>query len=343
MYLKPLLEDDNNEEQELYEHHRVEVEKGQAMLRIDKYLMIRIANATRSKLQQACELGCVLVNEKPVKSNYKVKPLDIISIVLPNPPANTEIVAENIPLNIIYEDDSLLIVNKPTNMVVHPGYNNTTGTLVNALAWHFQDLPFAKENNVRPGLVHRIDKDTSGLLVIGKNEFALSFLGKQFFDHSIHRKYWALVWGDLEKEEGTIKGYLARDPKDRRKSKHYDNPEDGKIAITHYKVIQRFHYLTLVECTLETGRTHQIRAHFSSIGHPLFSDEMYGGSTVIKGAGIPKFNRFISQQMQLMPRQALHAKELGFIHPTSKEELFLESELALDFQNLLTELSNFFN
>jgi 23S rRNA pseudouridine1911/1915/1917 synthase len=311
-------------------------------MRIDRWLMHRIANASRTKIQAGIVSGAVMVNENSVKSNYKDKPKDHIRIVLPDEPRDTEVYPEDIPLDVIYEDDAVVVVNKHAGMVVHPGCNNYNGTLVNALLFHFGNLP-QKDARHRPGLIHRIDKDTSGLLVVGKLDEALSHLGKQFFEHTIERKYWALVWGEPSEDSGTIEGYLARDPKDSRKSKHFDDPEDGKIAITHYKVIQRFHYLTLVECTLETGRTHQIRAHFSSIGHPLFSDEMYGGSTVIKGAGIPKFNRFISQQMQLMPRQALHAKELGFIHPTSKEELFLESELALDFQNLLTELSNFFN
>lgn len=333
---------DTEDPEALFEHFAFTVDPGQEPMRIDRWLMHRIAHASRTRIQAAIEAGSVLVNEKPTKSNYKVKPKDHIRILLPEEPRDTEVYPENIPLDVVYEDDDLAIINKPAGMVVHPGAGNPSGTLVNALVYYFGQLPVKAENH-RPGLVHRIDKDTSGLLVIGKNEFALSFLGKQFFDHSIHRKYWALVWGDVQKEEGTIKGYLARDPKDRRKSKHYDTPEEGKLAITHYKILQRYHYLTLVECTLETGRTHQIRAHFSSIGHPLFSDEMYGGSTVIKGAGIPKFNRFISLQMQLMPRQALHAKEIGFIHPTSKEELFLESELPSDFQNLLNEMSNFFN
>lgn len=326
----------------LFEHFAFTVDPGQEPMRIDRWLMHRIAHASRTKIQAAIEAGSVVVNEKSTKNNYKVKPKDHIKILLPEEPRDTEVYPENIPLDIVYEDDDLAIINKAAGMVVHPGAGNPSGTLVNALMYYYGQLPVKAENH-RPGLVHRIDKDTSGLLVIGKNEFALSFLGKQFFDHSIHRKYWALVWGDLAENQGTIKGYLARDPKDRRKSKHYDNPEDGKIAITHFKVLERFHYLTLVECNLETGRTHQIRAHFSSIGHPLFSDEMYGGATIIKGQGIPKFNKFISAQMTLMQRQALHAKELGFIHPTSKEQSFFQSELPKDFKSLLNELKIFFN
>jgi 23S rRNA pseudouridine1911/1915/1917 synthase len=333
---------DIEEPEGLFEHFAFTVDPGQEPMRIDRWLMHRIAHASRTKIQAAIDAGSVVVNEKPTKNNYKVKPKDHIRILLPEEPRDTEVYPENIPLDIVYEDDDIAIINKPAGLVVHPGAGNPSGTLVNALVYYFGQLPVKAENH-RPGLVHRIDKDTSGLLVIGKNDYALSFLGKQFFDHNIHRKYWALVWGDLPNDSGTIKGYLARDPKDRRKSKHFDNPEDGKIAITHYKVIERYHYLTLVECTLETGRTHQIRAHFSSIGHPLFSDEMYGGSAVIKGSGIPKFNKFINIQLQKMPRQALHAKELGFIHPTTKNEIFFQKDLPPDFQHAITSLKNFFN
>lgn len=346
MYLKPLLkadpnEDDQNEDQELYEHHRVEVEKGQALLRIDKYLMIRIANATRSKLQQACELGCVLVNEKPVKSNYKVKPLDVISIVLPNPPANTEIVAENIPLNIIYEDDSLLIVNKPTNMVVHPGYNNTTGTLVNALAWHFKDLPFAQENNIRPGLVHRIDKNTTGLLVVAKSEHAMTHLAKQFYEHSIERSYNAIAWGEMPELEGTITGYIGRSNHDRKIFQLYNEEEKGKWSVTHYKVLESLTYVSLIELKLETGRTHQIRVHAKSIGHPLFGDTTYGGDRILKGTTFTKYKQFVDNCFEILPRQALHARSLGFTHPVTGERMFFESPLPDDFVKVLDKWKNY--
>ena len=337
----PILDEEElPTEESWFEHHAFIVDKGQEPLRIDKWLQVRIANATRSKIQAGIEAGCVLVNNKPIKSNYKVRGLDDVRVVLSEPPRDTEVYPENIPLEVKYEDTDILIINKKAGMVVHPGCNNYSGTLVNALVYHFGNLPQQNENH-RPGLVHRIDKDTSGLLVIGKNEFALSFLGKQFFDHSIDRKYWALVWGEPAEESGTIRGYLARDPADRRKSKHYTDPEMGKEAITHYKIIEKFYFLTLVECTLETGRTHQIRAHFTAIGHPLFSDEMYGGNEIRKGTSLAKFKSFIQNCFTMMPRQALHAKELGFIHPTTKEYVFFNSELPPDFAGILEKLRNY--
>lgn len=333
-------EEEISSEETWFEHFAFHVDKGQEPLRIDKWLQSRIANATRSKIQNGIEAGSVLVNDKPVKSNYKVRGNDNIRVVFSEPPRDTEVYPENIPLDVKYEDNDILIINKKAGMVVHPGCNNYSGTLVNALVYHFGDLPQQNENH-RPGLVHRIDKDTSGLLVVGKNEFALSFLGKQFFDHSIDRKYWALVWGEPKEEQGTIRGYLDRDPADRRKSKHYTDPDKGKEAITHYKIIEKFYFLTLVECTLETGRTHQIRAHFTAIGHPLFSDEMYGGSEIRKGTSLPKFKSFIQNCFTMMPRQALHAKELGFIHPTTKQYMFFDSELPEDFAGILEKLRNY--
>ncbi|MBI1222826.1 MAG: RluA family pseudouridine synthase [Bacteroidetes bacterium] len=325
----------DNEDQELYEHFRIQVDRGQGLLRIDKFLMLRIENASRTKIQNAAQEGCILVNDHVVKSNYKVKPLDIISVVLPNPPRDTTVYPEDIPLDILFEDDDLLIVNKAPGMVVHPGFNNYTGTLVNALVYHFDQLPVSRNGEQRPGLVHRIDKDTSGLLVISKNELSMTHLAKQFFDHSIERSYQALVWGDFEEDEGTIEGNLDRNPKDRLQMMVFEDPDKGKPAITHWKVLERFHYATLIECRLETGRTHQIRAHMRYIGHPIFNDRTYGGDKILKGIQLPKFRQFIQNQFETLPRQALHAKSLGFIHPKTKEKMYFESELPDDFQSCL--------
>ncbi len=322
------------EEQDLYEHFRLVVDKGQSLLRIDKFLMNRIENASRNRIQNAAEAGTILVNEKAVKSSYKVKPLDVISIVLPHPPRDTEIYPENIPLNLIYEDEDVVIVNKVAGMVVHPGFNNYTGTLVHALAYHFEHLPNLNGNYSRPGLVHRIDKDTSGLLVISKNELAMTALAKQFFDHSIHRKYIALVWGDLE-EGGTVSGYIGRSLKDRRVMDIYETEEKGKWSVTHYKVLERLNYVTLIECELETGRTHQIRAHMQHIGHPLFNDASYGGDKILKGTTFTKYKQFIDNCFAICPRQCLHAKSLGFIHPKTKKEIAFEAALPNDMQMLL--------
>ncbi|MBL7811375.1 MAG: RluA family pseudouridine synthase [Bacteroidetes bacterium] len=309
-------------------------------MRIDKWLMHKIANASRSKIQAGIEAGAVRVNGQTVKSNYKIRPGNEVQVVLPEAPRDTEVKPENIPLNIVYEDEVLLVVNKPAGMVVHPGYNNYNGTLVNALVYHFGQLP-QKDASHRPGLVHRIDKDTSGLLVIGKTDFALSFLAEQFFEHSIHRRYLALVWGEPAEDTGTIRGYLARDTSDRRKSKNYLTEEEGKLAITHFKVLEKYHFASLVECRLETGRTHQIRAQMSSIGHPIFSDEMYGGKEIRKGSALPKFKQFIANAFDQMPRQALHAAELGFIHPITRKELFFTAELPEDFKGLLTKIREY--
>ncbi|HWV70702.1 MAG TPA: RluA family pseudouridine synthase [Pseudosphingobacterium sp.] len=321
---------DDNGEQDLYEHLRVVVDKGQTLLRIDKFLMHRVENASRNRIQNAVEAGNVLVNDKQIKASYKVKPGDVITVVLPQPPRDTEIYPENIPLNIPYEDDDLLIINKATGMVVHPGFNNYTGTLVNALVYHFSQLPQLPGNDGRPGLVHRIDKDTSGLLVIAKNEWTITHLAKQFYDHSIHRKYIALVWGDLE-SDGTVTGYIGRSLKDRRVMSVYDNEEKGKWSVTHYRVLERLGYVTLIECQLETGRTHQIRAHMQSIGHPLFNDALYGGDRILKGTVFSKYKQFVDNCFAILPRQALHAKSLGFIHPRSKKYITFESDLPEDF------------
>lgn len=335
------MEDDLlQEDSALFEHYAFTADPGQELMRIDKWLMHKIANASRTKIQAAIEVGFVLVNDKPVKSNYKIKPLDSVRIMLPEVPRDTEVYPENIPLNIVYEDDALLIVNKPAGMVVHPGYNNYNGTLVNALVYHFENLPSRDEYH-RPGLVHRIDKDTSGLLVIAKTEKALTHLAKQFYDHSIHRRYFALVWGEPDETQGTITGYLNRDPADRRKSKNFTDPELGKIAITHYEVLEQFYFCSLIACTLETGRTHQIRAHMAFIGHPIFSDDMYGGREIRKGSALTKFKSFIGNAFDIMPRQALHAGELGFIHPVTGKEMFFEAPLPEDFDTVLNKIRKY--
>lgn len=334
-----MLEDldlQEQEEKELFEHTRIVAEKGLVMIRIDKFLMNRLENTSRNRIQNAIDAGSVRVNEKLVKASYKVKPLDVITIVLPDPPRDTEVYPENIPLDIVFEDDHILMVNKAAGMVVHPGCNNYTGTLVNALTYHLNQLPTLPGNTGRPGLVHRIDKDTSGLLVIAKNEWAMTYLAKQFYEHTITRKYIALAWGDI-KEDGTVKGYIGRDQKDRRIMNLYDDESKGKWSVTHYKVIERLGLVTLIECQLETGRTHQIRAHMKSIGHPLFSDASYGGDRILKGTVFNKYKQFVENCFQLLPRQALHAKSLGFEHPITKERITFETPLPVDFQAVLTK------
>ncbi len=326
-------------EDELFEHHRFVVAKGQALLRIDKYLMSQIANATRNKIQQAAANGDIYVNDIPVKSNYRVKPLDVVTIMLTHPPFENRVDPENIPLDIIYEDDVLLIVNKPPGLVVHPGHGNYTGTLVNALAYHFENLPLNSSN--RPGLVHRIDKDTSGLLVIAKTEAALSHLAKQFENKTSEREYVALVWGNMKEDEGTIEGNLARHLKDRMQMAVFADPEIGKPAITHYKVIERFGYVTLVSCILETGRTHQIRAHMKYIGHTLFNDERYGGHQILKGTTFTKYKQFVENCFKILPRQALHAKTLGFEHPVTGEMMRFDTELPDDMREAIEKWRNY--
>ena len=324
-----------DQEQELFEHFRFELGKGQELLRIDKYLMNHIKSATRTKIQQTAEAGNVLVNDKPVKSNYRVKPFDVISIVLAHPPRDKEIKPENIPLNIVYEDDQVVVVNKASNMVVHPGFGNYSGTLVNAMMYHLQDLPLFHTNNLRPGLVHRLDKNTTGIMVMATNEIALAHLAKQFFDRTTQRKYVALVWGDMSEDEGTITGHVGRNIKDRKKMDVFEDGSEGKHAVTHYKVLERFGYVTLVECKLETGRTHQIRVHFQHIGHPLFNDSLYGGDRILKGTTFSKYKQFIQNCFDILPRQALHAKELGFKHPKGGEMMFFDSELPNDMAQVL--------
>ncbi len=320
-------------EDELFEHFRFEVTKGQALLRIDKFLMGLIPNSTRNKIQRAATDGDIYVNDLPVKSNYKVKPFDVVRILLAHPPFENRVDPENIPLDIVYEDDALLLINKPAGLVVHPGHGNYTGTLVNALAYHFENLPL--NSSERPGLVHRIDKDTSGLLVIAKTEAALSHLARQFEFKTSEREYVALVWGNVKEDAGTIEGNITRHAKDRMQMMVTDDPDVGKPAITHYKVIERFGYVTLVSCKLETGRTHQIRVHMKHLGHPLFNDARYGGDRILKGTTFTKYKQFIENCFKILPRQALHAKTLGFVHPVTGDMMRFDTELPQDMQDVI--------
>lgn len=330
-----------DQDDELFEYHRIVADKGQSLVRIDKFLMDRLSNATRTKIQDGLHNGFIRVNDGEVKPNYKVHPNDVITISLPQPPRDTEVIPENIPLNIVYEDDHLLVVNKEAGMVVHPAYQNWSGTLVNALTYHFQNLPHMPGNDGRPGLVHRIDKDTSGLLVIAKTETVLTHLAKQFFDHSIERTYWALVWGLPEPPEGTINVHVGRSLKDRRVTTAFPQGDFGRHAITHYKVLRDLRYVSLVECRLETGRTHQIRAHMKYLGHPLFNDAMYGGNEVLKGTVFAKYKQFVDNCFKVIPRQALHARTLGFVHPVTKENLRFECDLPNDFKEVIEKWDHY--
>lgn len=321
--------------EELFEHHRIVVDKGQQVMRIDKYLVNRMVNTSRSKIQAAAEAGNILVHEQAVKSNYKIKPGEVISIVLPHPPRDTEILPEDIPLEIVFEDEHILVINKNAGLVVHPGVGNYTGTLINALYYYFRDLPLFQTGDMRPGLVHRLDKNTSGILLIAKTELALNRLAKQFYDRTTSRKYLALVWGSLEEEEGRIEGNIGRDPRDRTKMTVFTDGSQGKPAVTHYKLLERLGYLSLVECQLETGRTHQIRIHFKHIRHPLFNDETYGGDQILKGTTFTKYKQFVQNCFQVLPRHALHAKSLGFEHPASGEKMFFDSELPEDMTQVI--------
>ena len=324
---------------ELYEHYSFKASIGQEPLRVDKFLMNFIENATRNKIQQAVKAGNVLVNDQPVKANYKVKANDLVRVVMAHPPHENLLVAEDIPLNILYEDDVVIVLNKPAGMVVHPGHGNYTGTLVNGLIHHIENLP--ENSSERPGLVHRIDKDTSGLLVVAKTEYAMAHLANQFFERTTERLYLALVWGNFEEDEGTIEGNIGRSLKNRLQMDVFPNGEFGKPAITHFKVIERFNYVTLVECKLETGRTHQIRAHFTHIGHPLFNDERYGGDKVLKGTTFTKYKQFVENCFEVLPRQALHAKTLGFTHPVTREFMRFDSELPKDMTECLDKWRNY--
>jgi 23S rRNA pseudouridine1911/1915/1917 synthase len=318
---------------ELFEHFKFEVPKGQLLLRIDKYLMGMLPNATRNKIQNAATSGNIFVNNATVKSNYKVKPLDVVQVMLSHPPFENRVDPEDIPLNIVHEDDALLLINKPAGLVVHPGHGNYTGTLVNALAFHFENLP--KNSSERPGLVHRIDKDTTGLLVIAKTEVAMTHLAKQFEAKTTEREYIAIVWGNVKNDEGTIEGNISRHVRDRMQMSVFADPEIGKPAITHYKVLERFGYVTLVSCILETGRTHQIRVHMKHIGHTLFNDERYGGNLILKGTTFTKYKQFIDNCFKILPRQALHAKTLGFIHPTTGKMMRFDTQIPQDMQECI--------
>jgi len=333
------IEEFNDQEQDLFEHYRFIADPGQSPLRIDKFLMGRIENASRNKIQQAATAGSILVNDKAVKQNYKVRPGDVITILLTEPQRDTEIIPEDIPIDIVFEDEHIMLVNKKAGMVVHPAYANFTGTLVNALTYYLRQK--SGNDEAQPYLVHRIDKDTSGIMLVAKTELAQTRLAKEFFDHTIDRKYTALVWGDMEEDEGTITGNLGRSKNNRKIMAVYPDGETGKHAITHWKVIQRFGYVSMIECTLETGRTHQIRAHLKYIKHPLFNDASYGGDQILKGTTFTKYRQFIKNCFSILPRQALHARSLGLKHPISGEYLFFDSELPADMQEVIEKWEHY--
>jgi 23S rRNA pseudouridine1911/1915/1917 synthase len=326
---------------ELYEHYRFEAQKGQQPLRVDKFLMNYIENATRNKIQKAAKEGNIHVNDQAVRSSYKVKPFDVVKVLFEHPPYEYLLIPEDIPLDIIYEDDALIVVNKPAGMVVHPGHGNYKGTLINALTYHFKNLP--NNNSNRPGLVHRIDKDTSGLLVIAKTEESMTHLAKQFFNKTTQREYVALVWGNIDLDSGTIEGNIGRHPKNRLQNTVFegDESEKGKPAITHFTVLERLGYVTLISCKLETGRTHQIRVHLKHIGHTLFNDERYGGNKILKGTSFSKYKQFVENCFKVLPRQALHARTLGFIHPTKGEEMSFEEAIPEDIEQCLEKWRNY--
>jgi 23S rRNA pseudouridine1911/1915/1917 synthase len=330
-----MTEEEIVDQQELFEHYRFTADPGQSLLRIDKFLSDRLENSSRTRIQNAANAGNILVNNNAVKPNYKIKPGDIVQVVLPTPPREIELIPQNIPLNIVYEDDDVLVVNKEPGMVVHPAYGNYSGTLVNALMWHFKDLPLFNTGESRPGLVHRLDKNTSGILVIAKNEYALNRLSKQFYDRTTDRRYNALVWGIPDPPEGTITGNVGRSIKDRKVMQVFKDETEGKTAITHYKVLENFGYISLIECKLETGRTHQIRVHLSHIKHPLFNDEEYGGDQILKGTTFTKYQQFIKNCFKILPRQALHAKSLAFDHPVTGKRLSFDSSLPDDMVQVI--------
>ena len=330
-----MTEEELLDQQELFEHFRFKVDPGQSLIRIDKYLNDRIENVSRTRIQVGAEAGNLLVNSKSVKSNYKVKPGDIIQVVLPTPPREIELIPENIPIKIVYEDDDVVVINKEPGMVVHPAYGNYRGTLVNALMWHFKDLPLFNTGEQRPGLVHRIDKNTSGLLVIAKNELALSRLSKQFYDRTTDRVYVAIVWGVPDPKAGTVTGNVGRNIRDRKIMQVFPDESQGKPAITHYKVTEELGYISKIECKLETGRTHQIRAHFQYIKHPLFNDEEYGGDQILKGTTFTKYQQFVRNCFKILPRQALHAKTLAFDHPVTGKRLSFDSEIPDDMMEVI--------
>lgn len=335
------MQEELNDQSELYEHYNFKADKGQGLLRLDKFLSNRLENVSRNKIQNAAKAGNILVNNIVVKPSYKVKPLDRISILLPYPRYEFELIPENIPVNILYEDDSLIVVNKNAGMVVHPGHGNYTGTLVNALAWHLKDLPLFQKGEIRPGLVHRIDKETSGILVVAKTELALNKLARQFYEKTINRTYHALVWGTFKQIQGTISGYIGRNPRDRMKMQVFRNAESGKAAVTHYQVVEELGYVSLVECRLETGRTHQIRVHMASVNHPVFNDERYGGNKILRGTTFTKYKQFVENCFAIMPTHALHAKSLGFIHPETGQDIFFNSELPGNMRQIIEKWRNY--
>jgi len=330
------------ENSDLYEHLNLVVDPKQQPLRIDKFLTSIRQNSTRNKISQTCRAGGVVVNGTPVKQNYRVKPGDKISVLLTHPPRENVIIPENIPIDIIYEDNDVIVVNKHAGMVVHPGFGNWSGTLVNAIAYHLKQNG-EKSDLDRVGLVHRIDKGTSGLLVIAKTEYALNFLAKQFFERTTKRLYWALVWGNIEDNEGTIKGHICRHPVNRMQMAVFPDGSHGKHAVTHFKVLERFRYVTLVECKLETGRTHQIRTHFKHIGHTLFNDERYEGNYILRGINLPKYKQFVQNIFEILPRPALHAHSLGFVHPTNKRKMYFECPMPEDMTQAIEKWRNYVN
>lgn len=329
-------------ERELYEHFKFVADKGQALLRVDKFLVERLQKSSRNRVQQAADAGCILVNGKPVKSNYRVKPFDVVQVVMDRPRYDFEVIAQDIPLDIVYEDREVLVVNKPAGMVVHPGHGNYDGTLVNALAWHFKDMPDYDVTDPRMGLVHRIDKDTSGLLVVAKTPDAKTDLGKQFFNKTTRREYVAVVWGEPKPSSGTIIGNVGRSPKDRLKMAVFD-PDSGigKHAVTHYETVRNFGPVSQIKCVLETGRTHQIRVHMAHIGHPLFSDARYGGDEILRGERTGSYKKFIDNCFEVCPRQALHARTLGFVHPETRREMFFEAPIPADMSELICRFEKY--
>lgn len=337
-----ILEDDDEGQQQLYEHFRIVADRGQVPVRVDKFMFEKLQHSSRNRIQKAADAGYVHVNDRPVKSNYKVRPGDVVTLMLDRPHYDTTIEPEDIPLDVTYEDDQLMVINKPAGLVVHPGCGNFNGTLVNAIAWHLRHLPSYDPNDPQVGLVHRIDKDTSGLLVIAKTPEAKTELGAQFFNKTTHRSYNALVWGNFTEDQGRIEGNIGRDPKDRLRMAVFPAGGDiGKTAVTHYCVIERFGYVTLVECILETGRTHQIRAHMKHIGHPLFADERYGGMEILRGERTGSYRQFVMNCFKLCPRQALHARTLGFVHPTTHKQMDFTSDLPADLEALIEKWRNY--
>ncbi len=336
-----IQEGTTEEREELYEHFRFVVDHGTELIRMDRYLTNLLPNTSRNRVQQAARAGCIVVNGKPEKQNYRVHPDDVISILLPHPPRALPLFPENIPIDVVYEDDDLIVVNKAAGMVVHPAFGNFDGTLVNALLWHFRGQTTSDGEPVKPLLVHRIDKNTSGIMIVAKSEIAQMKLAANFFEHSIDRRYRALVWGDFPDDEGTIEGNVGRNPQNRLVMTVFPDGSAGKTAITHYKVVERFGYVTLIECRLETGRTHQIRVHMKYAGHPLFNDESYGGNEILKGTTFTKYKQFVNNCFQILPRQALHAKSLGFIHPVTGKYLLFDSDMPADFAEVLEKWRNY--